>query len=379
MIHVDPEFSALIPPLQADELAGLEASLQADGCRDALVVWRGKDILLDGHNRKAICDRLGISYQTKAMPFADRLDAMIWIRTNQASRRNLTDSQRGMNAALLAELEIEKSKRDRAKAGRAAGGKATVEQKADRSGTTVIPKRSQPKPRAVEKASKTANVPERKIKQALAVHRADPVLAQKVLSGEVTLTKATQEVKKQKHAETLKGQQALPSDKYRVIYADPPWFYGDSREGLSSATGATAHYPTMAIDELCNLRIRDLADDNAVLFMWVTSPLLEECFAVIKAWGFKYKASFIWDKVAHNLGHYNSVRHELLLICTRGSCLPDSSKLIDSVQSIEKTRKHSEKPEAFRAIINTMYTSGRKIELFARGKIEGWESWGNEA
>ena len=121
-----------------------------------------------------------------------------------------------------------------------------------------------------------------------------------------------------------------------------------------------------------------MSDDDAVLFLWVTSPLLEECFPVIKAWGFKYKTSFVWDKVGHNYGHYNSVRHELLLVCTRGSCTPDAKELFDSVQSIEKSRNHSEKPERFREIIDTLYASGQKIELFSRQTVPGWKAWGNE-
>lgn len=170
---------------------------------------------------------------------------------------------------------------------------------------------------------------------------------------------------------------SLPDEKYRIIYADPPWSYGDKQD-ISSLGGATKHYPTMSIDELCSMPIMDLAQDDAVLFLWVTSPLLNECFAVIEAWGFNYKTSFVWDKVKHNMGHYNSVRHELLLICTRGSCTPDNVKLFDSVQSIERNENHSEKPEYFREIIETLYTHGRKIELFARRKVEGWDVFGNE-
>jgi N6-adenosine-specific RNA methylase IME4 len=113
--------------------------------------------------------------------------------------------------------------------------------------------------------------------------------------------------------------------------------------------------------------------------MWTTSPVLDECFEVIKAWGFEYKSSFIWDKISHNYGHYNSVRHELLLVCTKGSCLPDKdAPLFDSVQSIQRTKEHSEKPEEFRKIINTLYPEGKRVELFARKKVEGWDVWGNE-
>lgn len=168
----------------------------------------------------------------------------------------------------------------------------------------------------------------------------------------------------------------LPKDKYRVVYADPPWNYGDKRDGRT--TGAEDHYPTMTIQELCNMPISSITTDNAVMFLWVTSPLLNECFDVIEAWGFDYKTSFVWDKIKHNMGHYNSVRHEFLLVCTRGSCVPDNIQLFDSVQSIERSDTHSEKPEAFREIIDTLYKHGKKIELFARRKAEGWDLYGNE-
>jgi len=163
---------------------------------------------------------------------------------------------------------------------------------------------------------------------------------------------------------------------FDVFYADPPWKYND--ELIEEYGAATHHYRTMTIPELCALPVKAITADNAVLFIWVTSPLLEECFDVIKAWGFKYKTSFIWDKQDHNYGHYNSVRHELLLICTKGSYLPQSKKLTDSVQSIKRTNEHSEKPNEFRSLIEEMYPSGRKKELFARVKYSGWDGFGDE-
>ena len=163
--------------------------------------------------------------------------------------------------------------------------------------------------------------------------------------------------------------------KYRVIYADPPWSYND-KQNIEMLGGAEKHYLTMPLDEICKLPVP--AEDNAVLFIWVTSPMLEDSFKVINAWGFKYKTSFVWDKVAHNMGHYNSVRHEFLLICTRGSCTPDVAKLFDSVVSIERT-EHSRKPKEFRDMIDTLYPIGNRLEMFAREAPDGWDVWGNMA
>lgn len=174
----------------------------------------------------------------------------------------------------------------------------------------------------------------------------------------------------------------LPEGKYNIIYADPPWEYGDKLvEGYGAAEH---HYKSLSCEEISfyedenKKKIQDIFADKAVLFLWVTSPILDECWPVISAWGFEYKTSFVWDKIKHNYGHYNSVRHEFLLICTRGSFLPQNNKLYDSVQSIERTSKHSEKPEEFRKIIESMYPEGKRIELFARKKTQGWDVYGDE-
>lgn len=173
-----------------------------------------------------------------------------------------------------------------------------------------------------------------------------------------------------------KLQPEIPTNKYRVIYADPPWKYGNTMPEYF--TEQADYYSLRTIKQIADLPINDICEDNAVLFLWVTSPILEESFKIINAWGFKYKSSFIWDKIKHNMGHYNSVRHEFLLIAVRGSCQPDVKKLFDSVQSIERT-KHSIKPEKFREIIDTLYPNGKRTELFARGKLpDNWEGWGNE-
>lgn len=163
--------------------------------------------------------------------------------------------------------------------------------------------------------------------------------------------------------------------RYRVIYADPPWSYND-KQNIEVLGGAEKHYTTMPLDEICGLPVPSA--DEAVLFIWVTSPLLEDVFKVIHAWGFRYKSSFVWDKVAHNMGHYNSVRHEFLLICTKGSCTPDVQRLFDSVVSIERT-EHSRKPKEFRDMIDTLYPYGNRLEMFAREAPDGWDVWGNMA
>lgn len=192
-----------------------------------------------------------------------------------------------------------------------------------------------------------------------------------IIEGRQSIT----QVRREQKAEEIAKKVWLPDDKYRVLYADPPWSYGNTQPDYQ--TEQRDYYPVMKLTDICALDIKSICEDNAVLFLWVTSPILEESFQVIKAWGFKYKSSFVWDKIKHNMGHYNSVRHEFLLICVRGSCQPDIPKLFDSVQSIERT-EHGKKPEEFYDIIETLYPYGKKIELFARNERRGWDGYGNE-
>lgn len=386
--QIDPELKNLIPPLSAEEYSELEKSILKEGCRDSICTWN--NTVVDGHNRLAICLKHNLPFNIKEMKFESKDDAIDWMYSNQLARRNLTDPQRTYIMGKQQEARV-KRKEDNLKQNlpkphfEASGKTAEIIAKEQNVSRATV-ERAAEYSRAIDTITKNTGI---------------DTIKQKILTGDVkttkegivTLSKAPVEIQK-KTMEVLNSGQAkglqdakriiaasqvkdipVVTGKYKVILADPPWQYG----GSMNTTYGTAdkHYPTMSLDEICNLPIRDLSEDNAVLFLWTTSPVLEESFKVINSWGFKYKASFIWDKIKHVMGHYNSVRHEFLLVATRGSCTPEVMKLFDSVVSEERL-EHSEKPETFRKIIDTIYPSGKRIELFARNKAENWEVWGNQ-
>jgi N6-adenosine-specific RNA methylase IME4 len=360
-ILIDPEFKALIPPLAPEELAQLEANIVKDGCRDPLVTWQGT--LIDGHNRHDICTRHGIPFETVEMEFTDRDAVMDWMDANQLGRRNLTNDQR----SYLRGRRYNRTKKDAHDGGRGKTRSGEVAEEVAATNTAEsIAKQHGVSERTIRSDGKKAEALEK-------LAKTNPEAAKAVTDGKKRFNEVRREIKLEEVKEAVK----LPDAKYRVIYSDPPWKYGDQ---LTEDYGAIKfHYPAMTITELTELPVKDMVEEDAVLFLWVTSPLLFECAPIIKAWGFSYKTSFVWDKIKHNMGHYNSVRHEFLLICTRGSCTPDAKKLFDSVQSIERT-KHSAKPEEFRAIIETLYPHGKKLEMFARSEAPaGWDNWGNQA
>ena len=130
---IDPEFRALIPPLTAEELAGLEADILEHGAlRDNLVIWAKGNVLLDGHHRLAICERHGIGYATHTLDLPDRDAAKLWIIRNQFSRRNLATIQKIALSELARPLiEAEAKERQRLHGGTAPGREATLSPKSD--------------------------------------------------------------------------------------------------------------------------------------------------------------------------------------------------------------------------------------------------------
>lgn len=168
----------------------------------------------------------------------------------------------------------------------------------------------------------------------------------------------------------------LPKGKYNIIYADPPWEYRNV--GVEGA--AEKQYPTMSIEKLIAMPIKDIVANNAVLFLWVTNPLLEECFPVIKAWGFDYKTNICWYKKNKRtgIGFYVRGIHELFLICVKGQMLPKYTPL--SLLEAD-AKEHSRKPIIVYELIEKMYPNKKYIELFARPteKRRNWSYWGKES
>ena len=159
---------------------------------------------------------------------------------------------------------------------------------------------------------------------------------------------------------------------YQVVLCDPPWRYSFSK---SSSRKIENNYPTMSVEEICAIKIP--TDENAVLYLWATAPKLLEALEVMKSWEFTYKSQAIWDKEKIGMGFWFRGQHELLLVGTKGSFSPPPAKLrISSV--IRKTRgMHSRKPWEIREHIAQCYPNFKKLEMFSRIKVNGWDSWGN--
>lgn len=360
---IDSEFRSLIPPLAPEELSLLEESILEEGVRDALVLWNG--YIVDGHNRYDIITKHDIkSYRVIQKKFLDKEAAKIWIMKNQVGRRNVPTYLRAEYIFQIQDWE--QKKRD-----------AQNNIKAHQFGNDTACMNSYKPVDTKKELAEILRIGEQTASRIIQIYEKAPEpLKERLRKGETTINQAYVTIHREEVRQSFKSTD-WPTGKFRVIYADPPWQY-DNRNPPGRFVEQGDYYPTLTIEQICALPVPDMAINNSVLFLWCTSPVLEQAFEVIRAWGFEYKASFVWDKVKHVMGHYNSVRHEFLLVATKGKCQPEVLKLFDSVQVIERNGPHSRKPPLFREIIDTIYPSGPRVELFATEKIKGWDYYGGQ-
>ena len=168
--------------------------------------------------------------------------------------------------------------------------------------------------------------------------------------------------------------------RYSTIVVDPPWKIGSIKH-----TGRKGHkikpmqdnYEMMTVEQIKQLPIKELANDNAYLFLWTTHTYLPECFEILKNWGFKYHLTMTWDK-GRGLTHFGFHRKtEFVLFAYNGRLdIECSGKSINTL-FYEYNKGHSIKPDVFYTELERKLPSPM-IDIFARREREGWDVFGNE-
>ena len=374
-LKVNESFRELIPPLTAEEYSQLEENILAEGCRDALVVWG--NVIVDGHNRHEICTMHGVEFETKQKEFESEEAAKVWIIDNQSGRRNLTDGWK---------YELKQERK------RLLAGKGWENIKAATGGHNKLTLSQNDKVNTREELASELGWATGKVAQADFVWKhGDEEIKQKVKAGEETVSGAYNKVKRDVKKKTVEQKvieyrsttenesvDIFTTDrKYNIVYADPPWQYWDGGQKNQSL-----HYNTMTIEEICKLPIDKITDENAILFLWVTYPMLQQAFDVMSVWGFKYStAGFVWvkrnkksDTPFFGCGSWTRANSELCLIGTKGSVLRLDASVSQVIESV--IDEHSKKPAETRDRIIRLVGDLPKIELFSRQDVEGWDRWG---
>ncbi|MCX6964811.1 MAG: MT-A70 family methyltransferase [Verrucomicrobia bacterium] len=377
-ITIDPEFKALIPPLAADELRQLEENILRDGCRDPLVVWN--NILIDGHNRHEICTRNGLPFETVQIQFESRTHARIWMRNNQAGRRNLSTAWR-----LDLELGNKKDLLEIGKAKRVETLKQNAAVLSENDKTASAPPINTQK-----EIAKAAGVSTGQVGMAEQIIKKAPELWEKAKQGDVSISTAYQQIRRiekeakrearreenrAKVSEAQAPEDIIKSEaKFATIVIDPPWDWGD--EGDQDQMGrARPDYATMSKEQLMALPVGTLADDDCHLYMWITNRSLPKGFDLIQAWGFRYITAITWAKPSFGMGNYFRGQTEQILFAVKGS-QPLKRKDVGTLFTAPRgPNGHSSKPVEFYDLVESC-SPGPFLEMFSRHNREGWTAWG---
>jgi len=355
----------LFPLLEGEEFDELKADIAANGLLEP--IWIHPDgSILDGRNRHRAC--IEIETRPGFRTWDNGGSLVSFVTSMNLHRRHLSYDQR-VGIALKLEPAFAEEARGRMLAG------------------TPVPKSAQG--RAVVKAAEQTNVGTTAVKEMKAIQHEQPDIADQLIEGKTTVRKERKKQNDRKKREAVKTytQQVATSPvlqkTYNVIYADPPWDYGGS--GLMNAE-ACKHYAVMSLDEIKQYpqKVGLKVADDAVLFLWVTNPFLEQSFEVLTAWGFDYKTNIVWRKTElkkWGVGFYVRGQHELLLIATRGNFTPLDKHISPPISSVLEApiAQHSTKPEVTYDIIERLYPNTTHIELFARNVRAGWDHLGDEA
>lgn len=346
------EYAQLFPMMTKEEMAALVQDMRDNGYDQTAPITLFKDKILDGRNRYQAAQVAGV---TPLYTTYSGNDPLGFVLSHNLHRRHLNETQRAGVAAKIANMT---------------GGERTDIEHSTNSDKVKVSR---------QQAADMMNVGKSTVATYRAVAAAMPELVEKMDSGEMTANKAWTETRRRTaiaNLENIKSKETKEADGiYDVVVIDPPWPM-EKIERDVAPNQVSFEYPTMSIEEIEKIEI-PCADDCHV-FLWTTQKFLPLAFGVLAAWNLKYVCTFNWHKAGGfqvvGLPQYNN---EFCLYARKGSPIFADTK--DFKTSFDGKRgKHSEKPEEFYTTIRRV-TAGRRLDMFNRRKIDGFDGWGNEA
>ncbi|ACT47145.1 MT-A70 family methyltransferase [Methylotenera mobilis] len=373
LIHPIANLFPEMSELQFDEL---KQDIAQNGLQMPILMYGGK--VVDGRHRLRACSALGVTPKFAELEAANDKSAEQSVISINLHRRHLTEGQKAIIAARLTNSFVG--------ANQHTAGAVSQRKVAEELGISVD---------SVQRGKKVLNNGTPELIAAVSEGKLDISNAAKlaqlakqdqsqlnfddiktIQEASKAINKAKFESRRQERIQEIEAKRAnnkpLESSlgTFSVILADPPWDYmGELAVG----------YPCMSVKEICEMPISQISADDAVLFMWCSSSLLPEAVEVVKAWGFTFKTSAVWDKDFSGQGTYFRQGHEVLMIATKGLVPEVPYDARPSSVLKFKRREHSRKPDEVYQIIDHMYPELSKVELFCRGEpANGWAGWGNE-
>lgn len=363
-------FGQLYPEMEESQFQSFCEDIHVNGFQNPFILLY-EGMILDGWHRYQAAITLDQCYALNLiskLQFTEYIETepIAYVHSMNKHRRHLTQSQLAVIALRHTKMLNHGGDRKSQKIKASHDALKSSEQVAKETGTS--------KP-TIERAKRAMNIAPEKIDE--------------MVEGTVTPTQIIKEHKEQSEPQPQSAKELplyppLPSKKYDIIYADPPWDYKGGKQHTGAAGkdtgGAINHYPTLTLEKLKDLAIPSISDVNCLLFLWTTGTHLDQAIDLGKSWGFDYKqVAFVWDKVRGNPGNYTYTQCEFVLVFKRGT-RPDDRVATPHQHVSIKRGEHSEKPNEIRDRIYTMYPgpNRNRIELFARNTTDHWDVWGNE-
>ena len=340
------ELANIFPMMEDAKFDDFCQDILASGLREPITTFQGK--ILDGRNRYNACLKVGI--KPEYQEWNGEGDPLPFVLSKNLHRRHLNETQRAIVAEKLANMPAHRP---------------------DKSAN--LPTYSQ------DVAAKLLNVSVRTIGNVRKAKKVAPQFVKQMESGKMTANQAITEAKRAEviaKVNDIKVQEAKAiKGVYDVIVIDPPWKMEKiERDKRPNQVGL--EYPTMTDDEIKKLSIP--CADNCHVWLWTTHKKLPFAFELLSIWKLTYVCTFVWHKPGgmqpYNLPQYNC---EFVLYARKGSPIFIDTKAFNVCYNAPRG-KHSEKPDEFYEMIRHV-TAGRRLDAFARRKIEGFDRWGNQA
>ena len=388
-------YANIFPMMSEAEKANLIKSMQDDGFDAGCPIVLYDGLILDGRNRYEAAQAAGVE---PTFTTYEGSDPLAFVIRHNLHRRHLNETQRGLVASRLANMErgnfhgnqhkeVSANLRIPTESQRAVIANKLAEE-SDKWAEKIRQHTGSFKPMIKQsEAAEMLNVSERTIQTVKAVEREAPELLPLMEAGKMTAHEAMKEVKKQKRQEhiekvkeSIKHGEVKPIEEmlFEVIAIDPPWNYsekgGSSSDDFDSDKNrGTVTYPTMTLEQIADIKLP--ASNDCTLFLWTTHAFLRSSFELLDKWGFNYKATIVWDKERMGMGRTIRMQCEFCLLATKGKPILMGDSIRDIIR--ETRREHSRKPDAFYALVESM-TIGNRLEYFSREKRKNWHTYGAE-
>jgi N6-adenosine-specific RNA methylase IME4 len=391
-IHYEShELANLFPRLEGPEFEALVDDIRLHDLREDIVLYEHK--ILDGRNRYLACLAAGVTPRFSVFEPKLHGNPIDYVISRNLMRRHLSESQRAMLAAKLANLGHGGDRRSTDQAANLpleisqskAAAILQVSERSVRSAKVVQAKGGKALARAVEKGklsvSEAANAATSLDQEGQ--HRvAELAIAGDAKAARTLVKQGTRQAQMAKlGTPPAPGNLALPAKRYGAILIDPQW--ADETWGEGPDVHAVHHRRVASTAEIAAIPVGDIAARDCVVFLWTTQATLPGALMLMSGWGFAYRSHFVWKKIYPDSragpDDLSCSVHELLLVGTRGTIPAPAPRTRCLSVFSGPVRMHSIKPDEQYKLIEAYYPDLLKIEINARRARPGWDCWDAKA